>query len=205
MTWLGDAWDWASGLFGGGSSSGSSSSGSGSGWNWNDISKVIDSGRKIYNTWDANSSRQNSRNDILDFLKQTQGQDNAYNQQMWEYQNARSAAARQAAAANDAERRKASAKAFKQQSKMLKELIKQYQPYNDAVQTLTPKMANNYSQYLDTTALLNQYLTPKAMQTLNSAPTPSWQMGAPREAFAAPAVQSAEVSFPSLDEVLKRK
>lgn len=204
MTWIGDAWDAVSGWFG---NSGSSSSSSPS-WldrNWNNIVKGIDTGRKIYNTWDVNNSRQNSRDDILSYLQQQESADNNYQKQLWEYQNANRASAAAASRANDAARRKASAKAFKQQSKMLKELIAQYQPYTDVAKELTPKMSQNYSQFLDTTGLLNQYLTPKVMETLGSAPKPSWEQGAPQAAYKVSVPQSAPISFPSLDAILKNK
>jgi hypothetical protein len=173
--------------------------------NWGKISKGIDAGGKLYNTWDMNNSRQGSRGDILDFMKQMEAQDNAYQQQMYDYQNRQRSAAAAAARANDAARRKAGNKAFKQQSKMLKQLIAQYQPYADAAKELTPKMSQNYSQFLDTTALLNQYLTPKAMEVLGSTPKPSWEMGVPQSAYKVPVPQSAPVRFPSLDEILKNK
>lgn len=205
MTWVGDAWDAVSGWFGNSGSSSGSSTGSWIDRNWDTITKGLDAGRKIYNTWDANNSRQNSRNDILSLLQQNEAADNAYQQQLWEYQNANRGAAAAAARANDAARRKASAKAFKQQSKMLKQLIAQYQPYADAAKELTPKMSQNYSQFLDTTGLLNQYLTPKVMETLGSAPKPSWEQGVPQAAYKVSVPQSAPVSFPSLEEILKNK
>lgn len=173
--------------------------------NKSDIQAGLNIGREAYNLWDVNNSRSGSRSEILDYLRQQEAQDNLYNQQMWEYQNAQRGAAAAAARANDAARRKASAQAFKEQKKVLSELIKQYQPYNDAVQTLTPKMTQNYSQYLDTTALLNQYLTPKVMESLGSMPKPSFEQNVPRSAYAVSVPQSAPVSFPSLDEITKRR
>lgn len=173
--------------------------------NWGDIQDVANFGREAYNLYDMNSARQGSRSDILNLLGQQEARDNEYAQQMWEYQNAQRAAAASAARAYDAQRRKASKKAFKQQRKMLNELIKQYQPYNDAVQQLTPKMAQNYSQFLDTTALLNQYLTPKVMETLGSAPKPSWEMQVPKSAFSVPMPESAPVSFPTPEETMRRR
>lgn len=166
---------------------------------------LINFGREAFNLFDMNSARQGSRGDILGMLQQQEARDNQYAQQMWEYQNAQRAAAASAARAYDAQRKKASNKAFKQQRKMLNELIKQYQPYNDAVQQLTPKMAQNYSQFLDTTALLNQYLTPKVMETLGSAPKPSWQMQVPKSAFSVPMPESAPVSFPTPEETMRRR
>lgn len=199
-------------IYGPSSSSGGSGGGSwlGNAYNWinnnsDDIGGVLNFGRQVYNLWDTNSARQGSRGDILNFLKQQDAADNAYAQQMWAYQNAQRGAAAAAARAQDAARRKASKKAFKQQKKVLNQLIKQYQPYNDAVQQLTPKMSQNYAQFLDTTALLNQYLTPKVMETFGSAPKPAYEQAIPRTAYAVRVPESAPISFPTPEEALKRK
>lgn len=180
------------------------------GWDWvkenkGDIQDGLNFGRKAYNLFDVNNARQGSRKDILNFLRQQEQSDNDYARQMWEYQNAQRSAAAANARAMDAARRKASNKAFKQQSKMLNELMKQYQPYNDAVQALTPKMAQNYGQFLDTTSLLNQYLTPKVMGTLGSAPKASFEQAVPKSAYAVAFPQSAPISFPTPDETLKKR
>lgn len=199
MSWLSDAWDWGTSLFDSSSDSGSSGgSSSGGSWidrNWDTISKIAGSARDIYNNFDVNSNRQGSRNDILNFLKQSEAQDNDYQRQLWEYKNRASAANAAAARANDAARRKASKKAFKKQSKMLQQLIAQYQPYADAAKALTPKMQENYSQYLDTTALLNQYLTPKVMESLTATPKPTWEINPPKARFAVSMPQGAPISF----------
>jgi hypothetical protein len=185
MSWLSEAWNFIRN-------------------NKEDIQSGLDFGRQVYNLWDVNSARQGSRGDILNLLRQQEQSDNAYAQQMWEWQNAQRAGAAAAARSQDAARRKAAGKAFKQQSKMLKELIAQYQPYNDAVQQLTPKMTQNYGQFLDTTALLNQYLTPKVMETLGSAPKPAYEQAIPRSAYAVSVPQSAPVRFPTPEETMKR-
>jgi hypothetical protein len=105
--------------------------------------------------------------------------DDAYAKQMWEYQNAQAGARAAAARANDAARRKAAKKALRIQKKALKSMIAQYQPYADAAKFLTPKMSQNYGQYLDTTALLNQYLTPRVMQSVAEPTQPSWANSSP--------------------------
>lgn len=223
--WLGDAWDGVSDFFTGSSGSEANSRGiqgpsmsDGSfskpfsldnTWagkvvdNWGNISKGIDAGRKLYNMWDVNDARKDSRNDLLNVYAKMEAEQNAYNQQMAQYNAQRSAGAAAARRANDAKARKAQAKALKIQEKMMKQMIANYQPYADAAKMLTPEMANNYKQYLDSTSLLNQYLTPKVMQTLGSAPTP---MAAPQvnaQAYTAPS-QAPQVSFPTIDEMLKR-
>ena len=218
MSWLSDGWDWISDQFGGGSyqtpgtfegklpgmdGGNSSSGGSWLDRNWGTISKIADGGRKLYNMWDINDARKDSRNDLLGVYAKMEAEQNAYNQQMAQYNAQRSAGAAAARRANEAKARKAQAKAIKLQEKMMKQMISNYQPYADAAKMLTPEMANNYKQYLDSTSLLNQYLTPKVMQTLGSAPTP---MAAPQvnsQAYTAPS-QAPQVSFPTIDEMLKR-
>jgi hypothetical protein len=201
MSWLSDIGGWL-----GGSSSLVESQGSGgTDFSWNDAKDILNFGRQVYNTFDMNNSRQGTRGDILDMLRQQEGADNDYQRRLWEYQNAQRGAAAGAARANDAARRKAANKAFKQQSKMLKALIAQYQPYADAARDLTPKMSQNYSQFLDTTALLNQYLTPKAMEFLGSQPKPASQMNIPQAAYKVTVPESAPVSFLMPEDPLKRK
>ena len=185
---------------GSGSSSGSGGSWIGDAYDWykrnrDDIKGVVGAGRELYNMYSANSARQGSRNDFLNFLRQSEGQDNEYQRQMWEYRNRQAAANAAAARANDAARRKASNKAFKKQKKMLEQLIAQYQPYTDAAKALTPKMQENYSQFLDTTALLNQYLTPKVMESLTTAPKPTSEINVPKARYDVPMPQGVPVSF----------
>ena len=216
MSWLSDGWDFisdgASSLFGGGSYqtpptfSTNSPSSTGGNWierNWNTISKVVDGGRKLYNMYDVNDARQDSRRQFLDVYSQIEADQNAYNQQMAQYNAQRAGAASAARRANDAKARKAQAKALKIQEKFLNQMISNYQPYADAAKTLTPEMAKNYKQFLDTTSLLNQYLAPTAMKTLGSAPTP---MAAPQvnaQAYLAPS-KAPPSSFPTVEEMMKR-
>jgi hypothetical protein len=218
MSWLSDGLDWIGSQFGGGSyqtpgtfegnlpgmgGSGSSSGGSWIDRNWGTISKIADGGRKLYNMFDINDARKDSRNQLLDVYAKMEAENNAYNQQMAQYNAQRSAGAAAARRANDAKARKAQAKAIKLQEKMMKQMISNYQPYADAAKMLTPEMANNYKQFLDTTSLFNQYLTPTVAKTLGSAPTP---MAAPQvnpQAYTAPS-QAPQVSFPTIDEMLKR-
>lgn len=220
MSWLSDAWDWGTGLFSSSPSTGadahsvgisgpalqdgswgSSGGGFDTSWlgrNWDTIGKVVDGGRKIYNTLDMNSSRSGARGDILDLMQKMSQDDDAYNKQLYDWQVANAASRAAAARANDASRRKAANQALKVQKKMLKQMMGQYQPYADAVQTLTPKMAQNYGQFLDSTALLNQYLTPKAMQTLGQAPKATASFDVPQPKFTG----GEPVSLASIEEVL---
>ena len=219
MSWLSDGWDWiinqfdssggyqTPGTFGGNlPGMGGSDSSSGGSWldrNWGTISKIADGGRKLYNMFDINDARKDSRNQLLDIYAKMEAENNAYNQQMAQYNAQQAGAAAAARRANDAKARKAQAKALKVQKKFLNQMISNYQPYADAAKMLTPEMANNYKQFLDTTSLFNQYLTPTVAKTLGSAPTP---MAAPQvnpQAYTAPS-QAPQVSFPTLEEMLKR-
>ena len=179
--WAGDAWDTVSGWFDSdsGSSSNSKSEDSGS-WldrNWDTIGKVATAGKNIYDAWDANDARGDSRSEIFNVLGRMAADDDAYAKQMYDYRNQQAGARAAAARANDAARRKAAKKALKIQKKYLKQMIAQYQPYADAAKFLTPKMSQNYGQYLDTTSLLNQYLTPKVMQNMGQPAQPAWANG----------------------------
>ena len=140
-SWLGDVWDTVTGWFG--SDGGSSGSSSEPNWldrNWDTISGVAGGIKGLYDAYDVNRSRGNSRSQILDVMGRMAADDDAYAKQMWEYQNAQAGARAAAARANDAARRKAAKKALRIQKKALKSMIAQYQPYADAAKFLTPKM-----------------------------------------------------------------
>lgn len=217
MTWVSDGWDTISGWFNSSPSTGTEAWGKGvqgpalqdgswgggtdSTWlgrNWDTIGKAVNAGRQIYNAFDMNDARQDSRNNMLDLFGKIGQQDDAYAKQMYDWQMANAASRSAAARANDAARRKSAAKTAKLQKKMLKQMIAQYQPYADAAKTLTPKMAQNYGQFLDTTALLNQYLTPRAMQTLGEAPKATASFNTPQPTFTG----GAPVNVPSIEEIL---
>jgi hypothetical protein len=66
-------------------------------------------------------------------------------------------------------------------------------------------MADNYSQYLDTTALLNAYLAPKVMDQLSKPPQAASSISIPQSAYSAPAIKSEAVSFPTVEEMLTRR
>ena len=209
-TWGSDAGDWMTTNFGDSSGTGTTG-GSGSqmfgdswlGRNWGTIGNVANTGRGLYNLFDANNSRKGVRSDVLGVYERMMAQDQEYRQQMAEFQAQQSGAAAAARRQNDAARLVAAGKALKVQKKGLKALQKQYEPYAEAAKMLTPKMAENYKQYLDTTALLNQYLSPSVMRTLNETPKPAWAQEIPQSAYSVPVVQSEPVSFPTLAEVLR--
>lgn len=230
MTWFGDLVSSVGSIFGGGSSSSSSpigqnmdgsfiygpsssSSGGGSfdignswlGRNWDNIGKAVNFGRQVYNVFDANSARQGVRNDLLDGYQKAMLAQNQYAQQMAAYNQQQAAGAAAARRQTDAARQKAAKKALKIQEKYLKNLSAQYQPYADAAKMLTPKMAENYKQYLDTTALLNAYLAPKVMDQLGQPPKPAYSIPIPQSATSAPSVQSEAISFPTVEEMLSRR
>lgn len=171
------------------------------GRNFDNILKVADKGRQVYNYLDMNNARQGTRSDLFGAYEQMAAQDAAYQQQLAQYQAGQQAAAR----ANDAARRAAANKALQVQKKYLKQLEKNYQPYADAAKMLTPEMSKNFKQYMDTTALLNQYLTPTVMNNFSQPVQPSYSMQVPQSAYAAPKVEGQAVSFPTVEELMKRK
>lgn len=167
--------------------------------NWDTISKVGSKAGDAWNIISANNSQQGTRNNITDLLSRLGAEEDAYNKQVYDWQVANAASRAAAARANDAARRAAANKALKVQKKMLKGMMQQYQPYADAAKTLTPKMAQNYSQYLDTTALLNQYLSPKVMQTLGEAPKAAASFNVPQPTFQK---TNEQISFPDIQKIL---
>lgn len=144
------------------------------------IGKVFDTGRKIYNAYDASSTRQQSRSDIASVYQKLMDQEMAYanDYRAWQEgqlaaQNANAAARASAAAATDRNRQAAAKKALAVQKKMLKQLQEGYAPYVEASRAITPKATQNYMQYLDSTSLLNQYLTPTVMKGFAEPMKPS--------------------------------
>lgn len=223
MTWFSDAADWVGGLFGGSSSSDAYSQGiqgpamrdgsfskpfdienSWLGRNWDNIGRAVNAGRGIYNLFDMNSNRQGVRNDLMGAYQNAMLADAAYQQQMAAYNQQRAAGAAAAARRTQAAQQKAAKKALKIQEKYLKELIGQYQPYADAAKMLTPKMADNYKQYLDTTGMLNAYLAPKVMDQLGQPPKPAFSYSIPESAYSTPVVKPEAISFPTVEEMLKK-
>lgn len=193
MEWLDNLWDGIGNLF---------DSKAGPTWierNWDKIEKYGSGANKIYNSINMSNAEQKRRNDITGLFDQLGQQEDAYNKQLYDWQVANAASRAAAARANDAARRRAANKALGVQKKMLNSLISQYQPYADAAKTLTPKMAQNYGQYLDTTALLNQYLSPKVMQTLGETPKPASQQAIAQPTFAN---NAGPVSFPDVEKIL---
>lgn len=211
MSWLSDGLDWLGGQFGSSSNWGSdagdfltnnlnlSSKDGGTDWG-----KLLDTGRKAYNLFDSNSARQGTRNDLLDLYTKLDAQDAAYQQQVQQYNQQQAGAAAAARRANDAARRKAEAKALQQQKKAYAKMIDMYQPYADAVKSITPNMAKNYNQFLDTTSLLNQYLAPTVMKNMQQPAQPTYTLPVPQSMASIPVPQSQAISFPTLEEALKR-
>lgn len=233
MSWLSDGFDWLGGQFGSGNNWGSdlsnffgggstgqigtnmdgspimgpTSSGGGGfnfgdNWltrNWDTIGKVVNAGRGIYNMFDANGNRQGVRNDLLDAYSQYMMQQQLYNQQMAGMGGGGGGGGGRARAAQLA----AAKKALAVQKKYLTDLQKQYKPYADAAKTLTPKMTKNYKQYLDSTALLNAYLTPTVMGQMKAPIAPAYTQNIPSSAYETPKLEGGAVSFPTLEEILK--
>jgi len=212
MSWFSDGFDWIGRQFGSSSNWGSDA-GDFITKNFNltdtksggtDWGKILDGGRKIYNLWDANDARQGSRGDLANIYARMQQEDAAYQQQVAAYQQAQAASAAAARRKNDAAQRKAAAKAMKQQKKAYGKLIDMYQPYADAVKSITPNMTKNYNQFLDTTALLNQYLAPSVMKNMQQPMQSAYTQQVPQSMANIPVPQSQAISFPTLEEALKR-
>jgi hypothetical protein len=175
------------------------------GRNWDTISRGIDFGRRAYNLLDMNNARQGSRSDLFNALSGMAAQDQAYQIALSQFNDQRQAAANAAARANDAARRQAANEALKVQKKYFKQLQKTYRPYAKAAKFLTPQMSQNYKGFLDSTALLNQYLTPTVMNQLNQPVAPAFNTQIPQSAFSAPRVVGAQASFPSIEDMSKRQ
>lgn len=209
-SWGSDAGDWFTKNFGNSSDAGTTGGGPsgvfGDSWlgrNWDTIGNVANTGRGVYNLFSSNNARKGVRSDVLGVYERMMAQDQEYRDQMAQFQAQQSGAAAAARRQNDAARMVAAGKALKVQKKHLKALQKQYEPYADAAKMLTPKMADNYKQYLDTTALLNQYLSPSVMRSLTETQKPAWAQEIPQSAYSVPVVQSEPVSFPTMAELLK--
>lgn len=232
MSWLSDGLDWFGGqvdsgsswgsdlsnYFGGGSTGqigtnrdgspimGPTSSGGGGfnfgdNWltrNWDTIGKVVNAGRGIYNMFDSNNNRQGVRNDLLDAYTQYMMQQQLYNQQIAGMGGGGGGGGRARAA-----QLAAAKKALTVQKKYLTDLQKQYKPYADAAKALTPKMTKNYQQYLDSTALLNAYLAPTVMEQMKAPVTPAFQQNIPDASYKTDSFAGPDVSFPTLEEILK--
>lgn len=211
MSWFSDGLDWLGGQLGGSSSWGSDAgdwitknfnlANEDGSTNWDKLGNYA---RKAYNLFDINDARSDSRDSFLKIYEKMAADDAAYQQQLNEYRARSAGAAAAARRKNDAARRKAEAFAMKQQQKAYNEMIKMYKPYADAAKKLTPQMANNYSQYLNTTGLLNQYLTPKVMQNMAQPVQPVYSQNVPQSAYEVPMAQGAPVSFPGLEELLNK-
>jgi hypothetical protein len=222
MNWLSDGLDWLGGQFGSSSNWGSDA---GSWFDKNfggyyqtpgivsdgkkadsgfDFGKILDSGRKLYNLWDANDARQGSRNDLAKIYSQMEQEDAAYQQQVAAYRQQQAAGAAAARRKNDAAQRKAATKAMKLQKQMFEQMIGNYQPYADAAKSITPNMAKNYNQFLDTTALLNQYLAPTVMKNMQAPMQSAYERPVSQAMTSIPVPQAEAISFPTLEEALKR-
>jgi hypothetical protein len=224
MSWLSDGLDWLGGQVDSGSSWGSDAGGwfdrnfggyyqtpgivgekgsgdSGSGW---DFGKILNAGRKIYNLWDINDARSSSRSDFNEILGKMEADKAAYDAQMREYNERAAASSRAARRKTDEARRKAEAQALKQQQAAYKQMIAMYKPYADAVKAITPRATKNYNQFLDTTALFNQYLAPTVMKGMQQPFQSAYTENVPQAPSSIPVPQGEAISFPSLEEVLKR-
>lgn len=215
MSWLSDGLDWLGGQFGAESKWGSDAGDfltrnlgwtekTGDNAGGTDWGKILDFGRKAYNLWDINDARSDSRDSFLKIYEKMAADDAAYQQQLNEYRSRAAGSAAAARRKNDAARRKAEAFAMQQQAKAYQQMIEMYKPYAEAAKVLTPQMSKNYSQFLNTTGLLNQYLTPKVMKSMGRPVKPVYSQNVPESAYEVSMPQGAPVSFPGLEELLNK-
>lgn len=168
--------------------------------NWRDI---LNRGRQGFNAINAANNRSGTRSDILNAYRAMAEQDQAYNAEYYKWAQQQQAANAAASAANDRARRKAAAEAMAIEKQALEGLQQQYAPFTKTMTSLLPKMQKDYSKYLDSTSLLNQYLTPLVMKDLGKAPAPAYSMDIPQSAYSVSMPQAqGSVEFPSLEKLL---
>lgn len=179
------------------------------------IAKGVGFAQNAYNAYNQNSAEQGSRSDILGALyaqsaARAQRQQDLYN---WQVQQAQAGAAasaansRAAAAASMANQKAALAagkKALKTQKKYLEQIAQSYSPYTDAAKSLVPKSAENYGQFLDSTSLLNAYLTPKALEVMGNAPKSVTEFAPPKSSYEVGVPKGATTTFPDVMALLNR-
>lgn len=172
-------------------------------------------GRDLFGAYQQSRAESSSRNGIVDLLNAQNAARDQYRRDYltWaEKENAANAAAsaanaRAAAAASAANQRnamKAAKKALKTQKRYLEAIAGTYQPYMDAAKSLVPKSAENYGQFLDSTSLLNAYLMPKAQAVLSEAPKSAMSFAPAKGSVEVGVPQGGQVTFPNLNELLKR-
>lgn len=171
------------------------------------IGGLVNAGRSIYNAYDASQSRNNARSQIADVYSSLMQKEmdyatqmRAYQEQQLALQNANAGARSAAAAATDRNRREAARKALAVQKKMLRQLQDNYAPYVEAAKSITPRATQNYNQFLDTTSLLNQYLTPVVMKGASDPLQPASSFAAPR-----PAVRLSQPQSTTIDNNLMQR
>jgi hypothetical protein len=185
------------------------------GRNWGTISKVGTAAKNVYSAYDQNKSQQQARSGIYDIMEQQLLAQQAQKQQMLDYYNANAGAgggggrsrgpsiSPAAMAAEQKAQQAAAKKAMQTQKKYLGQMSKMYSPYIEASKTLVPAQTANYKGFLDTTGMLNQYLSNAAMKTFQEPQQNLWDMKVPDAAYKVATPQS-NVQIPNLTELLKR-
>lgn len=154
-----------------------------------DIESIINSATTLFDNFNQGQAHSNTQGAYEDWIKQDFEQQkreheaaNAYNEQYHKYledmnQYKYDAAAGRAGAANAnaAARRDASMRANEKMAKVYGRLKDQFRPYKQTADRLLPQMEGAYTQGLDLTSLLSQYLQGQGLDKLNTAKPASQQ------------------------------
>jgi hypothetical protein len=175
------------------------------------IGKIANFGNKVYRASETRGARSDFRDAYAKILEQAAAEDSAYQNDYRKWQEGQYAASQSAAAsrtkaarANQAAAQKAAKKAMRQKEKGYTEIIGNFQPYVDAGKKLAPEMANNYKGFLDSTSMLNQYLTPKVMENMQQGQKPVWDISVPKSAYEVSQPQGVSMSPGDVQDLLSK-
>lgn len=190
MSWLSDGLDWLGNQVSSGSNIGSSI-----GDFISNNQGLIKAGRQAYGAWDAYNNRADTRNQLLDVYRQQAEADMAYQEQYNQWAAQEAASRNAAARANEAARAAAARQMAEAQKANLKQVEKDMAPYRKSARKLIPAMTKDYQGFLNSTGLLNAYLTPTVMGDMKAGPQPAWTFQAPQNFYsAAPVTGSMDMS-----------
>jgi hypothetical protein len=179
--------------------------------NSDDIGKIANFGNNVYRATATSNARTGFRDAYSKILEQAAAQDAAYQDEYRKWQEGQYAASQGAAAsraaaarANMAAAQKAAKKAMGQKEKGYNKLISNFDPYVNAGKMLAPEMAQNYKGFLDSTSMLNQYLTPKVMENMQQGQKPVWDVAVPKSAYEVSAPTGATINPQDLQGLLTK-
>lgn len=175
------------------------------------IGKVANFGNNVYRAGATSNARTGFRDAYAKILEQAAAQDAAYQDDYRKWQegqyaaNQAAAASRAAAArANQAAAQKAGKKAMREKKKGYEKIISNFDPYVNAGKMLAPEMAKNYKGFLDSTAMLNQYLAPKVMEQMQQPVKPTWETSIPTSAYEVKASQAPTINLEDVQAMIAR-